>query len=262
MIATRQSGALERNPRVQSIERAGANRQWLDALPEGTLVPGAVVLLGGANVVDFRVRVAQGHLRHDLLPSFWSHVGIVVSRDSFLSVPLDDRLDPVQVPSTNGIVETQFAKYDDPGEHPNIAVINFATEAESVVTYARGLQKQRSAVDLPHLLIEWLAFAWGAGDAGNPLLRQLGVPAAAFVETAFGIGGIEMTPGVASAGSCPEAIWQSAIWWHRYYEKTAGAFAGIMSPQEARHTPPSPIVPSGAYFTRQRAAAVVDALDR
>jgi hypothetical protein len=259
MIATRQSGAHQRNTKVRAVQHAGSNRQWLAALPDDVVMPGAVVLLGGSNVVDFRVRVAQAHLRHDLLPSFWSHVGIVVSKSSFLSVPLDIRLDPTRVPSTNGIAETAFADYDDPISHPNIAVINFAAHAATVVGYAQGLHRQRSAVDLPQLLVAWLAFAWGAGDIGNPLLKQLGVPAAAFVETAFGIGGIEITPGVASAGSCPEAIWQSAIWWHEYYEKTAGAFS-IAATREGSDTVPTSIVPTGAYFTRQPAAAVVDEL--
>ena len=256
MIATRQSGAQQRNSEVQALQHPGSNRQWLAALPAGLVVPGAIVLLGGSNVVDFRVRVAQGHLRHDFLPSFWSHVGIVASTDSFLSVALDVRLDPTRVPSTNGIVESAFAEYDDPMAHPNIAVINFASDARPIVDYARGLHKQRSAVDLPQLLIAWLAFVWGAGDAANPLLKHLGVPSAAFVETAFGIAGIEMTPGVASAGSCPEAIWQSAIWWHEYYEKTVGAFA--KTGRDSSRAVPTPIVPRGAFITRQPAAAVVE----
>jgi hypothetical protein len=255
MIATRQSGAHERNDQFRSVERAGSNQEWLAAL--GDLVgPGAVILLGGTNVIDFRVRVAQGHLRHDLLPSFWSHAGLIASRETFLTVPLDDRLAPSQVPAANAIFECAFADYDDPLAYPNIAIINFARDADSLVTYARALHKQRSAVDLPQLVVAWLAFGWGTGDAGNPLLQHLGVPAAAFVETVFGIGGIEMTPGIASAGSCPEAIWQSAVWWHRYYEKTLGAFTDTRPrPGGTPGALPLRIVPSGAYIVRQPAAA-------
>jgi hypothetical protein len=70
-----------------------------------------------------------------------------------------------------------------------------------------------------------------------------------------------MTPGVASAGSCPEAIWQSAIWGHEYYEKTAGAFPEEPSHEHEKEEQtklPTPIVPTGAYLIRQPAAAVVD----
>jgi hypothetical protein len=78
------------------------------------------------------------------------------------------------------------------------------------------------------------------------------------IETAFGMAGIELTPGVASATSCPEAIWQSAIWWHDYYQKTSAAYA----PSESRAggTGINARVPEGRYITRQRAAAVVEEL--
>ena len=40
---------------------------------------GDVVLIGGKSVVDFRIRVAQSHARHDLTPSYWSTVGFTRS---------------------------------------------------------------------------------------------------------------------------------------------------------------------------------------
>src|SRR5437762_11154269 len=33
-----------------------------------------LVLIGGADALSFRLRVAQSHLRHDLTPSRWSHI--------------------------------------------------------------------------------------------------------------------------------------------------------------------------------------------
>ena len=260
MIATRRSGARQRNRQVREIERPGSNRAWLAALGAGVVRPGAVLLLGGSNLIDFRLRVAQSHLRHDLLPSFWSQAGIVVSADTFLSVPLDERLSPVQVPRLNAIHECPLADYDDPRRYPNIAVISFAERSGDVVDHARRLQGQRSAIDLPQLVVAWLAFAWGAGARGNPLMQSEGIPSAALVETAFGIAGIELTPGVASAASCPEAIWQSAIWWHQYYERTADAPVA-RPPKRSAKRPRDVIaaaVPSGAFVTRQPAAAVIE----
>lgn len=260
MLATRRSGARRRNPDVEAVAGPGSNREWLASLRPDIVRPGAVLLLGGSDVIAFRLRVAQSHLRDDLLPSFWSQAGIVVSDETFLSVPLDDLLSPREVPPLNGIQECPFAAYDDPRRYPNIAVLNFAEPSEAVVEHTRGLQGQRSAIDLPQLLVAWLAFAWGAGTAGNPLLQNTGIPGAALVETAYGIAGIELTPGVASIASCPEAIWQSAIWWHEYYERTADA--PVARPAKRAGARPGDVVavavPSGAFVTRQPAAAVVE----
>ena len=37
----------------------------------------AIVLLGGTDLIDFRLRIAQSHLRNDLTPSHWSHVALL-----------------------------------------------------------------------------------------------------------------------------------------------------------------------------------------
>jgi hypothetical protein len=34
----------------------------------------------------------------------------------------------------------------------------------------------------------------------------------------LGAAGFDLTPGLESRASCPEAIWQAAKWWHKYYE--------------------------------------------
>jgi hypothetical protein len=220
--------------------------------------PGSVILIGGANVLHFRLRVAQSHLRHDLLPSFWSLAGLVVSKTAFLSVPVGSPLNPDTVPERNAIDECAMADFDDPVRFPNVAVISFADRADPIVANARRLQFQRGAIDLPTLLVPWLAFVWGAGTSGNPLFQNIGMPASAMIETAFGMSGIELTPGIAAAGSCPEAIWQSAIWWHEYYEKTATATASITGEYSKRADDVAAKAPEGRYVTRQPAAAVIE----
>lgn len=67
----------------------------------------------------------------------------------------------------------------------------------------------------PHL--EWLAFVWGAGREGNPLLRGHGIPSAAVIESLLGASGYDVCPGLDSSASSPEAIWQTAKWWQHYY---------------------------------------------
>lgn len=254
MITTRQSGAKRRNAKVRKADGSASNVSFYNQEAQ----PGSVVLIGGSAVLDFRLRVAQSHLRHDLLPSFWSLAGLAVSKTTFLSVPVGSPLTPETVPERNGIEECRIADFDDPVRFPNLAVISFADAAQAVVENAGRLRYQRGAIDLPHLLVPWLAFVWGVGAQGNPLLQEIGMPGSALVETAFGIAAIELTPGITAAASCPEAIWQSAIWWHDYYSKTAEARTGALTTA----APPTGDViakaPEGRYITRQRAAAVFD----
>jgi hypothetical protein len=255
MITTRQSGARQRNASLTEIRgRQPSNVAWLARRAR----PGSVVLLGGSGLIDFRLRVAQSHLRSDLLPSFWSSAGIIVSPTILLTVPIDARLDPEMVPSHNAIHECAIADFDDPARYPNIAVVQFADRGDAIVAYARRLESQRSAIDLVQMLVPWLSFVWGAGTTGNPLQQNIGVPSAGMVETAFGIAGIELTPGVSSAASCPEAIWQSALWWHDFYRQTADAMPAGTHSTAAAAAPAGGIVPTGAYMVRQPAAAVVE----
>jgi hypothetical protein len=168
-------------------------------------------------------------------------------------------LHPDTVPARNAIEECRIADFGDPQRYPNVAIISFADRSGLLVEHTNRLRYQRAAIDLPQQLVQWLAFVWGAGATGNPLLQNAGMPGSSLIETAFGMAGVELTPGVASATSCPEAIWQSAIWWHDYYEKT-GRFTSAA--QKRRHTAESAEltarVPEGRYITRQKAAAVVD----
>ncbi len=262
MIATRQSGATSKNDRVAGHERRTArqkNRQWLaEALP-GRDLAGWVVLLGGTSPLDFRLRVAQSHARQDLLPSFWSHAAIIRGRGgeddwNLAEVSLDPPHGFGFVPRRNGVQDGKLSRYDDPRHYPNIACLHFpvkeaayrpeyATFADALAKAAATFQTQRSALDMGTLLVEWLAFVWGAGDKGNPLLRGVGVPSAAFVEAAFSIAGVELTPGLSSQSSCPEAIWQAAVWWHAFYESEAAVTA------EAAE---------GRYCVGQPAAAALD----
>jgi hypothetical protein len=84
--------------------------------------------------------------------------------------------------------------------------------------------------------------------------------------------GFELTPGLSSASSCPEAIWQSAKWWTYYYESAAkereraidrlteaegGAEVASAGTAE-RLAAALPMIPTGFFIVRQRAASVVE----
>jgi hypothetical protein len=152
--------------------------------------------------------------------------------------------EPSLVPPNNAIFSRPFAAYDDPAAYPNIAVIRFPGAVRSVIGVIDELETQRSVIDLPALVLAWLGFVWGAGSTGNPLLAGLGLPSAVLVETAFGIAEVELTPGLASSSSCPEAIWQAAKWWHDFYAASSpGRIAGDLA------------VPFGRYLHRQSEAS-------
>ena len=275
MIPMRQSGAKEQNTLLKEqwigrrppVEpkppatrvrrtRARSNRAWLNRARKDFDLgrPGDVILLGGASVVDYRVRVAQSHARHDLTPSYWSQVGLVKNDDEMFSVSLDTWPDPARVPATNAISTIPISAYDDGWRYPNIAVLRFPGAQGSVLNAAHRLKKQRSVADLPALIVAWLGFVWGAGGSGNPLVAGFGVPSAVLVEIAFGLVQVELTPGLASASSCPEAIWQSVKWWQDFYTETAAG-------RTEGGPPPSPSTltsPWGRYVTRQKQATYID----
>ena len=221
-----------------------SNVEWLARMKarEGLL------LIGGASLSHFRIRIAQSHVRRDLLPSFWSVAGFLHDgAQSVDTVSFNWGSHASTVPRSNAILTRPMTDYADPTRYPNIAILRFAADRREVRKGIERVKADRGIVDLPRLVVEWLGFVWGARAKGNPLLERMGVPSACFVEAAYAVAGIELTPGLAAEASCPEAIWQSAKWWRHYYEevtrekKTDGAR-----------------VPTGAYALRQPAAAVTD----
>jgi hypothetical protein len=231
-------------------EQGESNQTWLKR--SGTLDrvkdQGGIILLGGTSMAHFRIRVAQSHLRSDLLPSFWSLAGALVDDQKFASVPLDLCGDISEVAQNNGVSECLLTDYDNPERFPNIAVLQFTSDPEPIYANITEIKRQRSIIDLPNLIVHWLNFVWATGQSGNPLLAGYGLPSAAFIETAYGIAGLELTPGLSSASSCPEAIWQTVKWWRKFYEETNGT--GVGSQVKA-------IVPTGKFAVRQPAATVV-----
>jgi len=261
MLSMRGSTASAPNRGLSELpaEAGETNSAWLRraGASEG------ILLLGGASVVDFRLRVAQSALRDDLTPSHWSLAGILLDEETFLSVPLEPAADLSAVAPANAVRRCAVADYDDPAHYPNIALLSFSGGGAAIRAAAAEVARQRGILDLPALVVAWLGHVWGVDD-GNPLVDARGIPSAAFVEAAYSIANIELTPGLASASSCPEAIWQSAKWWGEYYRESAkmAAKAVARSPDHA-----APRVPGGQFAIRQEAAAAtvpptVEALDR
>jgi hypothetical protein len=231
-----------RNPNDRIVEGRARPRSLADAVRElakGESVNGTLLLVGGCDLTHFRLRVAQSHVRADMAPSLWSHVGIVCEDASGVHV-FEVALDPEDgfrdMPKTNGVRRARVERYDDHDRFPNLALVRFPTprtlDAEDASDAANGcpitdaiarLGQERGLLDIPGLVLPWLGFVWGAGHPANPLLSGTGIPSAVFVEAAFAALGVELTPGLSTRSSCPDAIWQSARWWHPFYGDRAPA---------------------------------------
>jgi hypothetical protein len=144
-----------------------------------------------------------------------------------------------------------MSEFDDVDRYPNIAVVRFPGATSSVLDEVDALRTQRTIADLPALVVAWLGFVWGTAQGVNPLLEGMGHPGAVLVETAFGLVDVELTPGLAAAASCPEAIWQSVKWWQDFYTQAVAGMAADVEP--TRDTSPW-----GHYLIRQPQATYLD----
>lgn len=252
MISIRQSSAT--GPNIQLQETPPKARETNSAWLKRVGAKDGIILLGGAAISHFRIRVAQSHARADLKPSLWSVAGILLDGDRFLSAPLELCGEASEIATRNGITTCPISDYDKPAQFPNIAVINFTSDVGFILQKARLIggdpennrPAQRGIIDLPTLMLPWLRYIWIAGNATNPLSEDKGLPSAVFVETVYGMAGIELTPGLSSATSCPEAIWQAAKYWHNFYEAAAETTIETNAAQQ---------IPSGNYGLRQKVAA-------
>ena len=236
--------------REEPAKDGEGNRQWLARLGDAD----GVILVGGTSLADFRVRVAQSALRDDMFPSYWSLVGILLGGGKFVSVPLEGH-HISDVPKNNGVRELSLDDYDDARRFPNLAVVRFAKVHDTVRNDIERLKKDRGILDLTAMILPWLAFIWATKGASNPLLEGRGLPSSAFVETVFAMSGFELTPGLSSASSCPEAIWQSAKWWTDFYRHTA---AMASKSRKAKSDGAVAMVPEGFYKIGQVSAAIVE----
>src|SRR5262245_35112954 len=104
------------------------NKAWLEtALKNRQEDAAGILLFGGSNLTHFRMRVAQYHVRRDLLPSFWSHAAILTggSKLQLHEVSLEPAGGFHGVPRWQGIQLGNLAAYDDAEAFPNVAFIQF-----------------------------------------------------------------------------------------------------------------------------------------
>ena len=185
MLKIVRSTTTQSNPQFIPFDRKDgeSNSAWgeravLDMKAGGPDEWTYVVLLGGSDTLAFRVRVAQSHLRHDMLPSFWSEsilvrlAGATLAKAEALHVPLHQPEGPAFAARVNGVVARPLTDFDDTKRFPNIAVIALPVAQDKVVGKVDSFQQSRATLDALEHVLRWLAFAWGAARTPNPLHRR------------------------------------------------------------------------------------------
>jgi hypothetical protein len=187
-----------------------------------------LVLLGGSDTMAFRLRQAQSHLRSDMLPSYWSESLLVnvrgtdVLKARALHVPLLQPTNGALATISNGVVERPLKDFADPARWPNVAVIAVPVPQEQILEKVETFKRSRATLDALEHILRWLAYAWGVARTPNPLSDGIGMPSACMLETACAAANFDLTPGLESRASCPEAIWVAALHWHEYFQSFTG----------------------------------------
>lgn len=212
------------------IKRA-ANLDWLKRAYESLALEqladwSFIVLAGGKDVASFRIRVAQSHLRGDMLPSFWSECALFKIHNGdfasagFFNLPLFQPATATYAPTRNGLIELPFNKLPTQKDFPNLALLAIPVAQEKILASLAEYQKARVSYDAVENILPWLAFVWGAGNATNPLMQQIGFPSAMMLSQIYSANGFDLAPGVNAHLSAPETFWSGVKHWQDYYSKT------------------------------------------
>ncbi len=229
MLETVRSGSSTYNPHFVELPRQSqGNLDWFRrAIGDCPGDKAVIALTGSKSTTALRLRMAQAEAREDLLPSDWSHAFAILGEDidqhtPIAEVPLHETSALGFPPTGNAVIEGILGNYRDRKEHPNLAVLFIPTSTERLRESIERFKGLRTQIDAVQLKARWLPYLWGVGKGRNPLHEGFGIPSAAFVEALAAAHDFELTPGLASSSSCPEAIWQAARWWHEYHEQVGG----------------------------------------
>ncbi len=222
MLKVHRSPSTDHNESLTEVRRKGREDNAAYVASHASSDGGTnLVLLGGAGPIDFRLRVAQAHVRDDLSPSAWSHVllvgrpGKAPAKTEAFEIGLHGRGGIGNPAETNGVAKVTLGDYADTARFPNIAVLKVPVPFKKVVEMIVQFETHRSTIDALEHLLSWWGYVWGVGRAANPLLDGVGVPSAVFAEYVLANLGYDLVPGFPTRASCPEAIWLSARWWFK-----------------------------------------------
>ena len=176
----------EPNPAFQRTPRAGneSNTTWLRrnlkklAAEDGAKGLAYLVLLGGRLKADFRLRVAQGHLRHDMSPSHWSHVALLrgsgpTEKGALWEISLEPKGGFGYPPSDNGVQVGRLENYASKNQYPNLAVLRLPVKLADMKKVLKRFKRQRADIDCVELTLLWLGYVWGVGRGRKSVTRWL-----------------------------------------------------------------------------------------
>lgn len=197
-----------------------------------------ILLLGANDILSWRLRVAQSHLRFDMLPSYWSMSALLklngdaLEHATVLHVPLFQPADARFATERNGLVESPLSLLENAHIWKNIAVIAMPLAQQAVLDQVDMFCKSRGYLDALEHVLRWLAFAWGVARTPNPIHDGVGLPSACMLETLFAGAGMDLTPGLETRASSPEAIWATARYWYQHFENN-----GLAAPTGRYYAP-------------------------
>jgi len=231
MAHARNSSAKDKNPAFTSLKRTKqeSNDAWiLRAIQKLDLDPKAwsfIALFGAIDILAFRLRVAQSHLRNDLLPSYWSEAAFInvaprsAAKTTAIHVPLFQPEQAEFATKRNGVVEQPLSHFADAAHWENVCVIALPVAQQTIRESIERFKHSRSPVDSLEHILRWLAFAWGADRTPNPIHDGIGMPSASMLEAVFNTAQFDVTPGLESRAACPEYLWIMAKYWYPYYQQ-------------------------------------------
>ena len=194
-----------------------------------------VLLAGGSDVRHVRVRLAQSVVRYDERPSAWSHVALLLDVDPdepLRSTGVEVRLDETREtgPERHYVSFFSLTDYADPARWPNLGLVTLRPKKKArsanpaiprvhrvdgksltkrVITHALDPSPARATHSFGAWLSAWSAHLFDPSRVQNPLLANVPVPSAGFVDYVFAASGVNLTPAASTPAVCPEHLWAS-----------------------------------------------------
>lgn len=212
----------------------------------------SLLLVGGHDHRSAVLRESQALVRFDQRPSYWSHVAVIARWDASWreAVGLEVSLDPedfqAQVPERNGVTLFGLRRYEDAARYPNVCVATFtpragvvqgfATEQKALEVALRQPNYDRDRYPLWKLLGAWHAHVHQP-ERSQPLVDGVPMPSAAFAQSVFAAGGVDLFAAATSPNACPEHIWATLLYWSSQLDVQVKLWQSIRARQVTRPDP-------------------------
>lgn len=174
--------------------------------------PGRIGLVGGITPIDLGIRLAQRHLDPERRHSLWSHA-FVFQGDRIDGEPwvLESDLEIGKGQLRNGVQENRVEKYANAKTFPNLAVLDFGLEGESLrrlLTAGLDLVVRRTRYAIGGTLKTYWAILKKKVDQEEEKDETY---CSSFVRALFRHVGVDLAPGVAVGHTTPEHLARTPV---------------------------------------------------